>query len=147
MKVTGYALLFGVMSEDLGGFQEIIQSDALDNVFPKQDVLALLNHDENRGVLARYTNGKGTLTLTKDSRGLRYTFDVPDTQAGSELVVGIQRGDIRASSFGFYVSDGQRWEKRGDEFIRTITRFDKIFDVSPVYRPAYIDTYVKLEGF
>jgi len=141
-QITGYALLFNSESNDLGGFTEIITPDSLNGVLEKSDVLALYNHDDDK-VLARNTNGTGTLTLTIDTKGLIYSFDAPKTALGDEVLNAIQRGDLRNSSFAFTVTkEGQRLERRGDKYIRTITQFDKIWDCSPVFRPAYSNTTV-----
>jgi len=141
-KIEGYALLFNTESQDLGGFTEVIAPTALNGVLEVSDVLALYNHEENN-VLARSTNGKGTLSLNVDTKGLKYTFSAPITPLGEEVYNAIERGDLRNSSFAFTVSEnGQTWTKNGESFIRTITQFDKIYDVSPVYRPAYLDTTV-----
>lgn len=141
-KIEGYALLFDVESRDLGGFKEVIERNALDGVIENSDILALYNHNENN-VLARATNGNGTLSLDVDEKGLKYSFEAPDTPLGNEVFNAIQRGDLRNSSFAFTVDkQGQKWEKRDNIFVRTITRFKELFDVSPVFRPAYADTSV-----
>lgn len=145
-KIEGYALLFDVESRDLGGFKEVIERNALDGVIENSDILALYNHNENN-VLARATNGNGTLSLDVDEKGLRYSFEAPDTPLGNEVFSAIQRGDLRNSSFAFTVDkQGQKWEKRDNIFIRTITRFKELFDVSPVFRPAYADTSVAVRS-
>jgi hypothetical protein len=51
--VTGYAIIFNSESKDLGGFNEVIEPSALDGVLERSDVLCLLNHNEDKGVLAR----------------------------------------------------------------------------------------------
>lgn len=145
--IEGYAIVFNKESKDLGGFIERIEPTAVDGVVESSDVLALLNHDINRGVLARSTNGEGTLELSADNFGVKYKFEAPDTVLGDEVLSGVRRGDIRTSSFAFSVSEeGQKWEKRGDNYLRTITKFDKIYDVSPVYREAYADTTVAVRS-
>jgi uncharacterized protein len=146
-KIEGYGIVFNKESKDLGGFTEIIMPEAVDGVLESSDVLALLNHDESKGVLARSTNGEGTLDLTKDKIGVKYSLEAPDTVLGDEVLSGVRRGDIRTSSFSFSVSDGQKWEKRSDgSFLRTIIKFDGIYDVSPVYREAYADTTVAIRS-
>jgi len=142
-QIEGYALLFNSLSKDLGGFTEIIAPEALNGVIEVSDVLALFNHDDDR-VLARNTYGKGTLSLNVDQKGLKYSFNAPKTAIGDELYDAINRGDLRNSSFAFTVSDsGQKWEKNSDgTFTRTITQFDKLYDVSPCWIPAYQDTTV-----
>ena len=67
-KVNGYALLFNIESQDLGGFRENILPEALNGVLEKSDILATYNHDEN-SVLARNTNGSGTLGFSLDVQG------------------------------------------------------------------------------
>jgi len=143
-KVEGYALVFNRKSTDLGGFTEVIDSNSLDGMLTKQDVLALLNHDESRGLLARYTRGKGSLELTIDGRGLKYSFDAPKTPLGDELIEGVTRGDINASSFGF-TTEKDEWKKLEDgNYERRILKFNQIFDVSPAYRAAYDDTNIQI---
>lgn len=145
-KVEGYASVFNSRSKDLGGFTEIIDPNAFNGVIERSDVLALLNHDQDRGVLARSKKGVGSLTLNVDERGLHYSFDAPNTALGNELIEGLKRGDISTSSFAFTVS-GEQWTKEPDgTYLRTITQIDKLFDVSPVYNEAYEDTSVALRS-
>ena len=145
-KVEGYASVFNSRSKDLGGFVEIIDPAAFNGVIERSDVLALLNHDQDRGVLARSRKGVGSLTLTVDERGLHYSFDAPNTALGDELVEGLKRGDISTSSFAFTVA-GEEWTKEEDgRYLRTITQIDKLYDVSPVYNEAYEDTSVALRS-
>lgn len=143
--VEGYALLFNTDSAPMGwsgDWVERIAPGALEGVLEESDVLCLLNHNENRGILARWRQGAGSLTLVVDERGLLYRFEAPNTPLGDELLEGIHRGDISASSFAFTVED-EEWVKRGDNtYVRIIKRFGRIYDVSPVYRPAYEDTTV-----
>lgn len=142
--VEGYALVFDSLSQDLGGFKEKISRDALSDVLPKSDILCLLNHNQDRGVLARNKYGEGSLELQVDDIGLRYRFEAPNTALGDELLEGLRRGDITSSSFAFAVKQ-DTWTKDADgSYIRTIDQFERLFDVSPVYTPAYEATTVQL---
>lgn len=142
-SVEGYALVFNSLSEDLGGFREQIDSRALDGVIEKSDVMALLNHDSSRGILARSRYGEGSLTLTVDEKGLRYNFEAPHSALGDEVLEYLKRGDINQSSFAFTVSSDS-WQKQSDgTYLRTITGFERLYDVSPVFTPAYAATSVK----
>ena len=144
-KVEGYAVVFNSESRDLGGFTEVIEPSALEGVVANSDILCLLNHNEDKGVLARSNKGTGSLTLQIDEKGLRYSFEAPNTNLGDELLEGIRRGDISASSFAFKVGD-DKWTKRNDgSYLRTITVIERMFDVSPVYRAAYDATTVSVD--
>ena len=136
-RVVGYALKFNTLSRDLGGFQERINPDALEGV-DLSDVVALFNHDKNM-ILAR-TSSK-TLALSVDNVGLRYQFDAPETSAGNDLLVSIQRGDVAGSSFAFCTNEDD-WEMVGYIVIRSIKKFERIVDVSPVVFPAYAEADV-----
>lgn len=146
-EVDGYALLFGVLSRDLGGFREKIDAEAVEGVIEASDVMAVLNHDNSRGILARSRFGKGSLALSADEKGLRYVFDAPRTALGDECLEYLRRGDITQSSFAFTVKEDS-WEKQEDgTYIRTIKKFDRLYDVSPVFEPAYFGTDVKCRSF
>lgn len=146
--VEGLGIVFNSESRDLGGFIEKILPSAVDGVLEKSDVLALMNHDINRGVLARSSFGSGSMQLTKTPVGVKYRFNAPRFDLGNELLEGIKRNDIKSSSFAFSVSsDGQKWEKMPDgRFLRTITKFENIFDMSPCYREAYQDTTIAIRS-
>jgi len=146
-SVNGYALLFNTLSLDLGGFKEQIDPNALNGVIERSDVYALLNHDKEKGVLARSKNGVGSLKLTIDERGLNYQFDAPQTDLGNVVLEHIKRGEIDSSSFAFTVKE-DRWDKQTDgTYIRTILSIDRLFDCSPVYSPAYAETSVECKRF
>ena len=144
--VEGYAAVFNQWSEDLGGFREKIDPKAFEGVIARSDVFALLDHDRRRGILGRCKYGNEiSLRLSVDEHGLHYEFDAPETELGNQLLACLQRGEIDASSFAFTVLD-DKWERVGDEYQRTITQIDELFDVSPVYSPAYTQTECDLRG-
>lgn len=143
--VEGYALVFDTPSTGLRDFHEVIHRGALDGVLEQSDVFALLDHNQSRGVLARSNKGTGSLTLSVDERGLKYSFEVPDTALGAEVYQGVQRGDIAGSSFSFTVKK-DRWERGSDGVVlRHIDEIEMLYDVSPVYRPAYDATSVSVD--
>lgn len=143
--VEGYALLFDTPSDGLH-FEETIARGALDGVVGKSDVFALLNHDFDRGVLARSKNGSGSLTLEVDAKGLKYRFEAPKTALGDELLENIRRGEINQSSFCFDV-EKDTWEKKSDgTWKRTVEKIGNLYDVAPVYNAAYSKTSVYMRG-
>lgn len=145
--ITGYALLFNTRSVQLGDFVETIAPTALNqDIINRSDILCLLDHNIQKGVLARSRNGQGSLSLTIDEKGLKYEFDAPETALGDELLEGVRRGDIANSSFSFVVAR-DNWEQLPDgTYLRTILEFAELFDVSPVYKPAYNETSVDCRG-
>lgn len=144
--IEGYGSVFNSRSLDLGGFQEIIAPGAFDGVIERSDVKALLDHSAERGILARSRNGKGSLSLELDERGLKYSFDAPHTNLGDEVVEGLKRGDYSQSSFAFTV-ESESWTKEEDgSYLRTINKIGNLYDVSIVANPAYTDTSVALRS-
>jgi HK97 family phage prohead protease len=135
LRFEGYAALFNSWSQDLGGFREQIAPGAFTKALTADDVRALLNHDKNY-VLGR--NRSGTLVLTEDERGLRFEVTAPNTQWARDLAESVKRGDIDQCSFGFQaVRDDWRTADGIDE--RTLMEV-RLFDVSIVTYPAYLDT-------
>lgn len=140
-SVEGYAVVFNTMSEDIG-FREVIHDGAItEETIKNSDIYACLNHDEDK-ILARSKNGKGSLILELDPIGLRYLFEAPRTVWGDELIEHLNRGEINASSFAFTVDKNdptaEKWTKESDGTLRRdIYKIERLYDVSPVYSPAY----------
>lgn len=145
--VEGYALLFDVESDGLS-FKEVIERGALDGVIEKSNVFALLDHNSDRGILARSKNGVGSLYLEVDDKGLKYRFEAPKTALGDELLEYLRRGEINESSFAFTV-ESDAWklvDEKNDVWKRTIHKIKRLYDVSPVFDAAYSATSVNLRG-
>jgi uncharacterized protein len=146
--ISGYALKFGTESKDLGGFIETIERSALDGA-DMSDVVALFNHKSDY-VLARKSDTADTLELEVDEVGLKYRFEVDEEISYvKDLYRNIKKGNISKSSFAFRIDEGgDKWEKRSDgKYLRTITKFKGIYDVSPVTVPAYNDTVSLVRSF
>jgi len=140
--VEGYAAKFNSMSKTLGWFQEIIDIRAFDDS-DMGDVVALFNHNNDQP-LARTSNQ--SLDLEVDSVGLKFRFNVPDTNYGNDLMNNIKSGLISECSFAFSVEE-EVWDDSEKISVRTIKKISKLFDVSPVTRPAYNDTGVAARSF
>lgn len=144
--VEGYAALFNTPSDGLWFGEEVIAPGAFDGVLARSDVFALLNHDQERGILARWKNKEVTLWLGIDDTGLKYRFEAPNTALGDELLSYLRRGEIDESSFAFTVEE-DHWEKKEDgTYKRTILKIAGLYDVSPVYSAAYSSTSVYLRA-
>jgi len=133
-KIGGYAAVFNSMSQDLGGFRELIQPGAFSKTLEDApDIRALFNHDSNI-VLGRVS--AGTLRVWEDDKGLAFELEPPDTQWGRDVYQSIQRGDISQMSFAFApVQDTWRKVEDGPD-IRELVEV-KLREVSPVTFPAY----------
>lgn len=140
--VEGYAAVFHNSSDPMGtqfemwdGYIERILPGAFDRAAREDDCRCLFNHSANF-VLGRTKSG--TMTLSIDSRGLKYSCEVPDTQWGRDTLISIERGDLSGSSFSFEVLR-ESMTRDGEVVYRDILEA-KLYDVGPVTFPAYLGT-------
>ena len=126
-------------------FVERILPGAFDRAIKEDDCRALFNHDVNQ-ILGRNTSG--TLTLSTDKVGLKYSIAVGDTQAARDVLTHCDRGDVSGSSFSFRpLKTVWREEDRDDRsiLIREIEEVE-LYDVGPVTFPAYASTSAGVRG-
>ena len=136
MHLTGYAARFNEPSEPLPFIERIAPGAFKRSLRLRNDVKLLWNHDTST-VLG--SSRAGTLTLTEDDKGLRVSAILPDTQAGRDARVLIQRGDVTGFSFGFTVPrGGDTWNEDGSE--RTLNSVRLIEVSTGVAFPAYTTT-------
>src|SRR5215216_2240939 len=135
--VHGYAALYDVLSEDLGGYREQIAVGAFAGVLDA-DVRALLNHNPSE-VLGRTKSG--TLRLFDEQRGLRFEIDVPDSPLGENVKSAVKRGDLDGASFRFQVGE-EEWT----DDLRTVKSVKALHDVTLATYPAYPDSSVELRS-
>ena len=138
--VEGYGVVFDSPSVDLG-FTETIHKGAItQETINTSDVFCRFNHDNNK-ILARSKKGKGSLELSIDDTGVKYRFQAPKTALGDELLEYLERGDITASSFAFTIDskdkDAEKWTNRDGTLYRDIYKIQRLYDVAPVFQPAY----------
>jgi HK97 family phage prohead protease len=136
MTLTGYAARFNEPSEPLPFIERIAPGAFKRSLRAKNDIKLLWNHSSS-DVLG--STRAGTLRLAEDEMGLRVEADLPDTQAGRDAKVLIQRGDVTGFSFGFTVPpNGDTWNADGTE--RTLKSV-RLLEVSTgVPFPAYPST-------
>lgn len=98
LVAAGVAMRYGAKSKPIAGqFREVFKPGAFAKTIQEQDVHS---HNEHLGpYLAR--TGAGTLRLVDSRSELAYEIDLPDTSAGRDAAVLLERGDIRGSSIGF----------------------------------------------
>lgn len=142
--IEGYALLFNSPSKDLGGFTEVIDPTALDNV-DLSNVIMLDQHDYSKPLASVKA---GTLQLDVDNKGLHFVATLDDSVSyANDAYQNVQNGNVDSMSFRFDVDDG------GDEFTqdeqgnvtRTIKQVKDLFEVSTVTIPAYDDSNVQVD--
>lgn len=115
-----------------GSYTEVIKRGALDEA-DLTDSRLLVNHDMTRIPLARTPK---TMQFSITDKGLEMRAELPDTEEAKTAYTAVKRGDLTGMSFAFTVPDG------GDSFdaqtnTRTITKIDKVYEVSLVNFPAY----------
>lgn len=145
--VEGYAAVFNqralIWESEWSGwkYMEVIDRNAFDGA-DMSDTVFKYNHSDIAMVLARASNN--TLTMNTDDKGLRISADIIDTNNGTDVYKLIKRGDLNKMSFAFTVkSERTEVDKENKIYTRTITAFDKIYDVAVVDFPAYDGTSIQ----
>jgi HK97 family phage prohead protease len=142
LTIGGYAAKFERMSQNLGGFVEVIRS----SFFNKSrgdgwpNVMARHNHDDN---MLLGTSGAGTLRLNLDEVGLDYSVDLPQTRM--DVYELVSRQDVRQSSFAFIAYEDD-WSTSDQGFPLRSLISGQLIDVASVNSPAYLDTSTGLRS-
>ena len=142
--ITGRPIVYN-QKTDLGFFDEVIESGALDSTDLK-DVRFLVNHNTSMIPLARSrrNNGRSTMQLTPVFEGLDMSaiIDTKNNTTARELDSAIKRGDISGMSFMFSIDD-EEWENlESDHPTRRIKKIGSVVEVSAVTFPAYDATEI-----
>lgn len=144
--LDGVACSFGVetvlFKEPKSECREKIASTAFDGC-DMSDVIFNFNHCGR--VYARTRNNSLTLTVQPDGLHMHAVL-LPDDNGHAELYRDIKSGLIDKMSFAFSVSEcSYEYIEAADKptiAIRTITKIDKLYDVSAVDIPAYDTTSI-----
>lgn len=119
---------------------ERIMPGAFDRALREDDVRSFFNHDANF-ILGRTT--AGTLSLSIDSVGLRYSVTPSDSAIAQHALESVRRRDVNGSSFMFEVWSANWIEEKREGsslWIREITEVKPLYEVGPVCFPAYEST-------
>jgi HK97 family phage prohead protease len=142
--IGGYAAVFNKLSQNLGGFVEQIDPGAFTRFLAGSDidVVCLFNHKDSL-VLGR---SGVNLELVADDVGLDYrcaTF--ADDPTAVSTAAKVRHGLVQHSSFGFYC-DEDAWSTTEQGFTLRTVLHARLVDVSPVTRPAYLDSTTGLRS-
>lgn len=144
-RLTGYAMVWGQLSLDLGGFVERFQRGAFaDSLRNRRDVVLLHSHDDARP-FARTT--ADTMSVAEDDTGLRIEAELPNSAEARHLAMLINSGVIDGMSVRFAVTRAEDETWSGDKpggIVRTIKRA-VLIEASTVTWPAYPSTTVSVD--
>lgn len=151
MIVEGYATTFNSTYTlySYGNYE--VQEQIAPDAFGQCDMSdVIMQYDHEGRVFARTSNG--TLELKIDDHGLLIRADLSGTELGRQLYGEIRGGYITKMSFGFVVGEDKREETEDHDtgkitVLRTITRIDKLYDVSAVSLPANDATEISARSF
>ena len=153
-RVEGYACMFEqpfVLGSfrDWDGVQYEIREQVARDAFAgcdMSDVIFNLNHEGR--VYARLSNN--TLKLATDDKGLHVDAYLGGTEEGRKIHEEIQGGYLTKMSYQFKVKEDKREEFTEGEkrvILRTITKYEKLYDVSVVSIPADDHTSISARGY
>lgn len=158
--IEGYAILFNTPSDPLWSDEdsearEVIAPEAITReILDGCDIKFTMFHNRQL-ILARSKAGSGTLSYTVDEKGVKFSFDAPNTIDGDKALELVRRGDISGCSFAFTTRywDGDFVERTAKVVNGTTMIYYKVKAVTGVYDftlaadPAYPDTSVEAREF
>ena len=147
--IEGYAIVFGVESRLIvdywDAYREIIEPGAVtEDDLKNFDIKMTMYHNREK-ILARSNKGEGTLKLSVDEVGVKYSFEAPNTPDGETALELVRRGDLSGSSFMYWTDESSnvRYEKTEDGvLLRHVHKISQIYDMTIAADPAYMETNV-----
>jgi len=150
---SGVAIRYGALSKNLGGYVERFAPGSATEQLEHRNINAFHEHPDptpGRGFqgFSRLlgSTDAGTLELRDAGDALRYSINLPDTSAGRDAAVLLERRDIRGASIGF-LSDkkADRWTKGSDGLaLRTVNRIAVLDHIALTCSPAYASSTSEL---
>lgn len=104
------------------------------------EIAGLFNHNPDL-LLGRV--GAGTMRLEDTEGGVRYDIDGSNRSYALDLRESLRLKEVTRSSFAFRIArQGDVWEEDEESglLIRTIHKFSRLYDMSPVTYAAYPET-------
>lgn len=159
--IEGHAVVFGKRSVNLTPWSsyrevyEIMEPGCItQDLINRSDVVLTAFHN-NETILGRSVNGKGTLSLQLDGKGMFIRCTLAKTATADEYLSAIERGDITGMSFAFsadeedsengvsYECIDKRNEAGKEVWLRHVKRVTALYDVTIAGHPAYPQTDIK----
>lgn len=147
--IEGYAIVFGVESQLLADYweryREIIEPGAVTVEDLKGFDIKMTMYHNREKILARSNKGEGTLNLSIDKVGVKYSFESPNTPDGDTALELVKRGDLSGSSFMYWTDEANNvsYEKTDDGvLLRHVKKISQIYDITIAADPAYTQTNV-----
>lgn len=143
-RVAGVAVVFD-QDTNMGWYTERIDRHAFDET-DMTDVVLNMNHDNNL-LLAGTRNG--SLRLQVSDSGVYQESEIINTNTGEDVMKLVRSGLLSKQSFAFVIAEGgDQWTTIDGREHRTITKIEKLYDVSLVTFPAYAQTtlFARSEG-
>jgi len=147
LVAAGVAMRYGAKSKPIKGqFREVFRPGAFTRTINAQDAAHqdVQAHNEHDGpYLAR--SGAGSLRLLDSRSELAYEIDLPDTSAGRDAAVLLERGDIKGSSIGFRAIPKQvTWTVDDDGLALRSISAAKLVRVDLTTQPYYPDSTAEM---
>lgn len=147
--IEGYAIVFGQESRLLvdywDAYREIIEPGAVTADDLKGFDIKMTMYHNREKILARSNKGEGTLNLSVDEVGVKYSFEAPNTPDGDTALELVKRGDLSGSSFMYWTDESQNvsYEKTAEGvLLRHVKKISEIYDMTIAADPAYTQTNV-----
>lgn len=147
--IEGYAIVFGVESQLLADYweryREIIEPGAVTVEDLKGFDIKMTMYHNREKILARSNKGEGTLNLSIDKVGVKYSFEAPNTPDGDTALELVKRGDLSGSSFMYWTDEANNvsYEKTEEGvLLRHVKKISQIYDMTIAADPAYTQTNV-----
>lgn len=146
--IEGVAIPFNVLSPNREGFREQVLPEAVEGVIENSDIFFLYNHSRSEGFLARCNKGKGTLKIDTREDGVHFSFKAKKDNLSNYVLERIAAGELDEMSWAFTVAKDS-WEKMSDgTYVRTIEKFERIYDLSAVDNSYYgVEGALKCRSF
>lgn len=144
MIIEGYVATFNSKSKYLG-FYEIIDPRAFDTTLEDgHNIFMLYNHDWDKPLGDTET---GTLKLTVDNIGLRFSLTVDNTVSYAKDVYQlVKKNLIKGCSFGFWVNEDEWSTNDNMEDIRTLLNVT-LLECTLTIAPAYNETSASCRSY